>query len=578
MTSAADDANQDFYEILGVAKTATRDEIKLAYNRLARKYSSGSDADEERWKVVNDAYDILGDPEKRKSYDHPDESDGSTGTADEPLAPDIRLDPDVIDFGTVVIGVRAPELSVLLFNDGGEGTAEFFPPLGSFWALTIEAPEDEEARARLVFSLDASEYMEPSTYEQSIIIVLSNDVGVAIAGLTVRAKLVAASRPKPPPPAPKPTPPPKPPPPPAPKPTPRPTPKPAPPPFVPSAGPSRAAPTTRPAPSRPPPAPKPTSPPFVPTTGPRSTTPTTRPAPSRPRPAPVTPKRRMLDDGRMLRVFSGIIASLVIVAGFFWMSSQPSQAEVLVQNTHVTINCFNTSDGQKCTEPVKPSGVRVSELTGMTGLNAAYLCTKGYQEHWFDNRGNSSTSCYGFDDTSEGWLAAPFDHAPSTPGPWIISWQMTSPSGKVVLEASYNADQATPAPVIPLPAIPTKVVLTCITQIGPDCQTIDSGGGAVVYLGLTGIDEATISTLCAKGYKAGWSQNFKASLDPPENDNYARGGTCRGSTGGGDTGILQADFTPPFMARGPWVITWKLTSPSGKVVLEFNHRATLVHS
>ena len=66
-------AKKDYYEVLGLQKGASENDIKRAYKRLASKHhpdkNQGSKEAEEKFKEINEAYEVLGDEQKRAAYD-----------------------------------------------------------------------------------------------------------------------------------------------------------------------------------------------------------------------------------------------------------------------------------------------------------------------------------------------------------------------------------------------------------------------------------------------------------------------------------------------------------------------------
>lgn len=139
---------KDYYETLGVDRSASADEIKRAYRKLARKYhpdvSDAADADE-KFKAVNEAHEVLKDPEKRASYDQL----GANWKAGQDFRPPPGWD-----------GAGGAGFEYRGHGGGGHGFSDFFEQMfggragfgGAGGAGFQMAGEDQ--RARIEISLD----------------------------------------------------------------------------------------------------------------------------------------------------------------------------------------------------------------------------------------------------------------------------------------------------------------------------------------------------------------------------------------------------------------------------------------
>lgn len=106
---------RDYYELLGVSRTASQDEIQREYRKLARKYHPDVNKEkgaEEKFKEINEAYEVLGDPQKRKKYD----ALGANWKSGQEFRP-----PPGFDFGEFSSGQFGPGTHTFFSSGGGGG-------------------------------------------------------------------------------------------------------------------------------------------------------------------------------------------------------------------------------------------------------------------------------------------------------------------------------------------------------------------------------------------------------------------------------------------------------------------------
>ncbi len=147
---------KDYYSIMGVDKTATQDQIKRAYRKLARKYhpdvSKEPDA-EARIKEVNEAYEVLKDPEKRAAYDRL----GSGWHAGEEFTPPPNWDAGFEFRGGGFTGADASHFSDFfesLFGGGGPFGHGAHPRAGAAREGATWRMRGEDHHAKILVSLE----------------------------------------------------------------------------------------------------------------------------------------------------------------------------------------------------------------------------------------------------------------------------------------------------------------------------------------------------------------------------------------------------------------------------------------
>ncbi len=119
-------AKRDYYEILGCSKTASADELKQAYRKLALQHhpdrNPGNKAAEEKFKEINEAYETLSTPEKRQMYDQYGHVGAAGGGRAPPGSPPPRGPPVPPRVGPP--GPRAPGVGRAAEGGGSSGRTD----------------------------------------------------------------------------------------------------------------------------------------------------------------------------------------------------------------------------------------------------------------------------------------------------------------------------------------------------------------------------------------------------------------------------------------------------------------------
>jgi molecular chaperone DnaJ len=141
---------QDYYELLGVSRKAVQKEIRAAYRKLARKYhpdlNPGDKSSEEKFKQVQEAYDVLSDAKKRQMYDQFGfETPGAGGMPAQGDPGDVHFDFGGFDFGG---GAGA--------SGGGPSFRDLFGQFFRGGGAPAEAPSHAEPGSSLEYQIEIS--------------------------------------------------------------------------------------------------------------------------------------------------------------------------------------------------------------------------------------------------------------------------------------------------------------------------------------------------------------------------------------------------------------------------------------
>jgi len=148
---------KDYYQILGVSRDASRDEIKKAYRKLAHKYHPDKGGDEKRFKEINEAYQVLADDEKRSQYDRFGRTFEGTG-----------FDPNQQGFGNWDFGSAWSDFSNAGFNVGIDDIGDIFEQFFGFGGRRTTKQKNRGRDIKVEIELDLEDTLQDQEKEISL--------------------------------------------------------------------------------------------------------------------------------------------------------------------------------------------------------------------------------------------------------------------------------------------------------------------------------------------------------------------------------------------------------------------------